>query len=243
MRLHDGPRALLELTASVLEAPATSRSPLDVGLCGLLDLVEADRADAGFVSPSIPWYQPVSVVARSPVDTDGFRVPIADPVVHGVLAADAPVFVADTAEQVPVGPVHTLLTGNNTRSMVVRRIDDEIDPFGIVCIDWVDRHVDEVDPDLLDLIDYFVTRIWAPILRLHETANDGRGRWPIEALTDAEREVVALAAQGLTYREIARQRATSVNTVGQQLRSARQKTGARNTAELVSMANVAMEGF
>ncbi|MDH3299921.1 MAG: helix-turn-helix transcriptional regulator [Acidimicrobiia bacterium] len=234
MPLDDKPRALLELTASVLEASATARSPLEAGLRGLLDLVEADRADAGYVSPSIPWYQPVTVVARTDVDTDGFRVPISDPVVNGVLTAEASVFVADTAEQVPVGPVRTLLTGNNTWSIVVRRIDDEVDAFGIVCIDWVDRHVTDVDGDLLELIDYFVTRIWAPILRLHDGANAEPS--PLGTLTAAEHEVVALAARGLTYGEIARERGTSINTVSQQLRAARLKVGARNTAELTSMA-------
>jgi len=235
MRLQDQPRALLELAASILEASAKGRSPLEVGLRGLLDLVEADRADGGFVSASVPWYQPTSVVARSGVDIDGFRVPLDDPVVQGVLTADVPVFVTDTVEQIPVGPVRTLLMGNNTRSMIVRRIDDESDAFGIVCIDWVDRRLRDIDRDQLELIDYFVTRIWSPILRLHEHSTDQEPS-PLDTLTAAEQEVVALAAQGLTYSDIARERGTSVNTVGQQLRAARQKVGARNTAELTSMA-------
>ena len=234
MRLDDKPRALLELTASVIEASAAARSPLEAGLRGLLELIDADRADAGYVSPSIPWYQPSAIVARAGVDTGGFRVPISDPVVNGVLTTDTPVFVADTAEQIPAGPVRTLLTGNHTWSMVVRRIDDETDAFGLVCIDWVDRHMADIDGDLLELLDYFVTRIWAPILRLHDGANHDPS--PLGTLTAAEHEVVALAAQGLTYGEIARERGTSINTVSQQLRAARLKVGARNTAELTSMA-------
>ncbi len=175
-------------------------------------------------------------MARTDVDTDGFRVPVNDPVVYGVLAGEAPVFVADTAEQIPVGPVRTLLTANKTTSMIVRRIDDEADAFGIVCLDWVDRHAPDVDVDLLELIDHFVTRIWAPILRLHESEQYHRENSQLETLTAAEHEVVALAAQGLTYGEIARERGTSVNTVSQQLRAARLKVGARNTAELISLA-------
>ncbi len=230
------PRALLELTASVLEASATANSPLEAGLRGLLELVEADRADGGYVSPWTLWYQPSSIVARTEVEVDRFRVPIDDPVVHGVLTTEASVFVNDTAEQIPPGPVRTLLMENRTRSMVVRRIDDESDAFGIVCIDWVDRKPDDVDHDLLELIDYFVTRIWSPILQLHESAHQHQESSPLETLTAAEHEVVALAAQGLTYGEIARERGTSVNTVSQQLRAARLKAGARNTAELTSMA-------
>lgn len=236
MRLANQPQALLELTASVLEASAASRSPLEAGLRGLLELVQADRADGGYVSPSTPWYQPTSLVAGAGVQTHGFRVPLDDPVVHSVLTLDAAVFVADTAEQIPAGPVRTLLAGNRTRSMVVRRIDDETDTFGIVCIDWVDRHLEDMDGDVLELIDYFVTRIWSPILRLHEIAHQNQETSPLETLTAAEHEVVMLAAQGLTYGDIARERGTSVNTVSQQLRAARLKAGARNTAELTSMA-------
>lgn len=55
------------------------------------------------------------------------------------------------------------------------------------------------------------------------------------ALTLTELEVVRLAAKGLTYSEIAATLKKSVRTVDNQLRSAREKLGARNQIDLVRL--------
>jgi DNA-binding CsgD family transcriptional regulator len=54
-----------------------------------------------------------------------------------------------------------------------------------------------------------------------------------EGLTEAEREVVAYALEGLTNGEIARRRGTSPNTVANQLRAVYQKFGVSGRLELV----------
>lgn len=54
-------------------------------------------------------------------------------------------------------------------------------------------------------------------------------------VTAAEREVFAEALGGKSYREIAEQRGTSMNTVKTQVRSLLQKTGTRSLPQLVSI--------
>lgn len=65
--------------------------------------------------------------------------------------------------------------------------------------------------------------------------------WPIprptrdhEALSAAEREIVALLVEGCTYAEIASDRGTSLGTVKKQIASAYRKLGVGSRAELVA---------
>lgn len=59
---------------------------------------------------------------------------------------------------------------------------------------------------------------------------------PAVALSPAEREVVALLAQGLAPKEIAARRGTSVATVRTQIKRAKRSAGARTLDELVATA-------
>lgn len=61
-----------------------------------------------------------------------------------------------------------------------------------------------------------------------------RGRATAVALTDRDREIVALVAQGLTNREIAGLLHISTNTVKQTLKRIFQRLGVRNRAQLVA---------
>ncbi|MFW5920604.1 MAG: response regulator [Polyangiales bacterium] len=54
-------------------------------------------------------------------------------------------------------------------------------------------------------------------------------------VTAAEREVFAEALQGKSYREMAEQRGTSMNTIKSQVRSLLQKTGTRSLPQLMSI--------
>lgn len=141
---------------------------------------------------------------------------------------------ADVRDDLPGGPVRDLLVETGTRTIVVRRLEQNGDGCGLVCIDWVDRRAD-LPAEALELVDYFVSRIWSPLLLRAVADPEPAQPDPLARLSNAERGVVELAAAGLSYREIAARRDTSVNTVGQQLRSARAKVGARNTAKLCAL--------
>ncbi|MEZ4220611.1 MAG: helix-turn-helix transcriptional regulator [Polyangiaceae bacterium] len=57
----------------------------------------------------------------------------------------------------------------------------------------------------------------------------------LRELTPAEREVVALVCRGCSNKEIASQRGTSVNTVGNQLAAVYGKLGVASRFELVDL--------
>jgi DNA-binding CsgD family transcriptional regulator len=60
----------------------------------------------------------------------------------------------------------------------------------------------------------------------------------LPVLADRQREVLALAARGLTHRQIAQKLYLSPYTVFEYLKSARERLGARNTAHAVAIAIV-----
>lgn len=228
------PAALLEATAELIAAGPGLTDQLDAGLRGLLRLLGADRADSGLVATSSPAYRPMRIAAGEDVPIVPFEVPTADPVVSAVLATGRPAMLADVRNDLATGPVRDLLVGTGTRTIVVRRLEHNSDGCGLVCIDWVDRCAD-LPAEALEMVDYFVTRIWSPLLLRAVVDPEPLRPDPLAALTTAERAIVELASAGLSYREIAARRRTSINTVGQQLRSARAKVGARNTAELCAL--------
>jgi DNA-binding CsgD family transcriptional regulator len=225
------PAALLEATATQIEAGSSPAAQLEVGLRSLLALVGADRGDVGVVAAGARAYRPDVQLSADASGTEPFEVPLTDPLVRSILATPEAVLVPEVAERLEGGPVRDLLVGSSTRSILVRRLDDHDDGCGLVCIDWVDLAVEAVE-----LVDWFVSRVWSPLLAkaLAESRHPAPTS-PLACLTAAERSVVELAASGCSYAEIADARRTSVNTVNQQLRSARHKAGVRNTAELCSL--------
>ena len=229
------PAVLLEATADLIAVGPHLADQLDTGLRGLLRLLGADRGDTGFVTTTSPSYRPMHMVAAADVPIEPFEIPAVDPLVRAVLAAPETTMVSDVRDDLASGPVQDLLLGTGTRSIVVRRLDHHDDGYGLVCIDWVGRTAD-LPTEALELVDYFVSRIWSPLLL--RSAAERPAAPPsdeLSALSPAERAVVELAAAGLSYAAIAARRNTSINTVNQQLRSARRKLGARNTAELCAL--------
>ena len=235
MSLAPPPAALLEVTAEVVAAGPVVRAQFDAGLRGLIRLLGADRGDSDFVATASPSYRPSHLASAPDASVAPFEVPLDDPLVQSVLAAPAAFLITDVRDDLADGPVRDLLIDNRTRSIIVQRLGHNDDGCGLVCIDWVDREAD-VSTEAVELVDFFVTHIWTPLLL--RAAVEGARTVRTDALatlTTAERAVADLAAAGLSYREIASCRATSINTVGQQLRSARGKVEARNTAELCAL--------
>ena len=225
----------MEATADLIAVGCHVERQLDAGLTGLLQLLGADRGDAGFVGSVADPYRPARMAAMPDVATEPFEVAAGDPLVVAVMSTPEPMLVADVCADLTDGPVRDLLVGNGTRSILVRRLERHDDGCGLVCIDWTDR-VPDVPTEALELVDYFVSRIWSPMLMRSVTERSPvAGGGVLAQLSAAERSVVELAATGLSYAEIAGRRQTSTNTVSQQLRSARAKTGARNTAELCGL--------
>lgn len=236
MKASRQPVELWDPTLAVLEAASTRDGcPLTVGLEQLRQLVGADRADGGYVSSPASTYQPAKMVVapdRAPAD---FELPVSDPLVSAIFTSSRPVVVSDFAADVPDGLCRATMLDIDTRAVIARRMDVEDRVFGLICLDWVgEAHT--VDRLLVDLVDVFILSVVAPILV--STAADRSVPEPpglLSELSEAEVDVVRLAADGLSYREIADALGKSVHTIDHQLLSARRRLGAKNTSQLVQL--------
>ena len=238
MTSQTAPMALLEAAAALLDVVPDPGVTLQVGLEAASRLLAGDRADGGWLAAGAGSYRPTRTIGVTCAPSPTFRVALDDPVITGVLAADHAIAVESIEEQLPSGPIRSLLLGMSTRSMAVSRLEHDGVPYGLVCIDWVDSCRD-LDTDLLELFGYFTTRILSPVLKRAIVEHRPAVHQWSERLTSAEFEVACLAAAGNTYDQIAHRRGVSANTVSQQLRAARRKAGVSNTAELCARLGLA----
>jgi DNA-binding CsgD family transcriptional regulator len=222
---------LVEATERVAAADLDPVRVLAAGLEAMRAMVSANRADGGFVRRRSDVYRPSHVATDPTTMACAVEVSAGDDLVVNVLAHDRVFAVHEVEEVLPEGPLRAQLSESCTRSIVVRRLATDDDPFGLVCLDWVGvPHQSTVEE--LSLLDLFSARVLAPLLR-EAWATGASGPRPAHPpLSPAELEVALLAAEGLTYAEIADTLDKSVSTVGHQLAAARRKTGARNGVEL-----------
>ena len=89
---------------------------------------------------------------------------------------------------------------------------------------------------LSSLIDEMSKAAWGTVEDRPETGARGTVGHPTIALTEAELQIVALLAQGLSNKEIARRRGVSDSTVKTQVQRTGAKLGATRRAEIVALA-------
>ncbi|MEE8603602.1 helix-turn-helix transcriptional regulator [Euzebya tangerina] len=229
-------RDLWEATTSVLEVGHDAGLVMRRGLEALCTLLAADRADGGHAHTGQTTYRPSWAVSVGDDPPSSFALPLDDQVLRQVLATPRTFVVHDVREELGSSTTGQVMTELGTRAMVVRRLERAGDGNGVICVDWVDRPA-ELDSLQVALVEEFVTKVLQPVLR--QARSQPRHPDPLATLSDAESDVARLAAAGLTYREIADSRGTSINTVGHQLAAARRKLGVANTAALCRVISTA----
>lgn len=238
-RRHNTPGPLLDCVAHMLLYLDQPDILLEVALAYLVRTLAACRGDAGRLTPTAPFYTPTAIYLDPRRDAPtmlGANVPNQHPVLQLVWHTNGPVRL-ETVETNPIiGNLRDAFMAVRSRSMVARRLDYHNAMLGLICVDHTEES-HEWQPGELALIDEFCQEFLAPLLdyslRLsYQTPIGNTG----VTLTPAEREVVRLAAKGLSYGEIAHALGKSIRTVDNQLRSAREKFGARNQTELVRLA-------
>ena len=238
-RRHNTPGPLLDCVAHMLlylDQPATL---LEVALAYLVRALTVCRGDAGIVSVHTPAYTPCAVFLDPRRDAPtmlGASLSNLHPMLQLVWRSDAPVRFEQVEDNPIIGDLREAFLELRSRSMVARRLEYHNAILGLICLDHTEES-HEWQPRELALIDDFCREFLAPLLNysllMSQPAPQSSGT---NLLTPAELEVVRLAANGLSYSEIARALGKSIRTVDNQLRSAREKLGARNQTDLVRRA-------
>ncbi len=237
-RRHNTPRPMLDCVAHMLLYIDQPDTLLEIALGYLVHTLSACRGDAGVTAPHLPAYNPSAIYLdpRRDVPTMlGVSLPNKHPVTQLVWRTNGSVRF-ELIEQNPViGDLRDAFMSLRSRSMIARRLEYHDAALGLICID----HTEEShlwQPCELTLIEDFCQEFLAPVLAYSLQLSKS---FPVEksvsTLTSAELDVVRLAAKGLTYSEIANTLSKSARTVDNQLRSAREKLGARNQIDLVRL--------
>ncbi len=235
---RDTPGPLLDCVAHMLLYIDQPDTLLEVALSYLVRTLAVCRGDAGVSAPHLPSYIPTAVYLDPRRDAPtmlGANISNQHPILQLIWRTNGPVRFEQVEQNPVIGDLREAFISLRSRSMVARSIEHHNTKLGLICLDHTEEsHVWQ--PHELALIDDFCQEFLAPIfaysLQLSKRLPAVRSA---SALTSAELEVVRLAAGGLTYNEIAATLNKSVRTVDNQLRSAREKLGARNQIDLVRL--------
>ena len=237
-RRHNTPRPLLDCLAHMLLYIDQPDTLLEIALSYLVHTLSACRGDAGVTAPYLPSYDPSAVYLDPRRDAPtmlGVSLPNTHPLTQLVWHTNGPVCFEQIEQNPVIGDLRDAFISLRSRSMIARRLEHHTVALGLICLDHTEEsHVWQ--PRELALIEDFCQEFLAPMLAYSLQLSKSL---PVEksasTLTSAELDVVRLAARGLTYSEIATTLSKSARTVDNQLRSAREKLGARNQIDLVRL--------
>jgi DNA-binding CsgD family transcriptional regulator len=220
------PASMLDCAAHMLLYFDAQEAVHRIALRFLLERFQASRTHLGYGHPSMRSYLCSSTETLADLGIPIPQRPIPNDleVIQRVWRSSEPV----CFDPNDIPGFEKIWVAAQTKAKLACRMEFEDQIFGMVCID------DTVSartwqPSDVAYLGLFVRRFLAPILSWRQRV---QGRKPAR-LTEAEQNVVRLAAQGFTYKEIARALARSSNTVDNQLKSARSKLGVRNNVELL----------
>jgi DNA-binding CsgD family transcriptional regulator len=228
---ESAPSSMLDCGAHMLLYLDEPSTVLKIGLHHLLERFDATRIDLGFASPCDPFYRASTVERRpdcSAPNVLGVKIPNRHCAVQTIWHSNNPICF-DIRNEPGLHSLRPMLDHLSTRAKMARRLEWRGSGFGIICVDQTEERRSWHGAELV-YFDQFVLRFLSPIIvesRLWQACA------PEVVLSEAERRVVRLAAQGLAYKEIAAALHKSPNTVDNQLRHVRTKLGVRNQVELV----------
>ncbi len=201
--------------------------------------LDVDRMDGGLGRPNDETYYPAYV--QSVRDDDESLALFAAPMnnrntaFQAVWNADCPLIFNNVQEDARIdGALREQMCQASAFGKMSSALRYENRAFGIVC---ADRTHEKGRWSVRD-VDYFVElvqKVLSPILYAsHLISERGDVRLKKDGLSDAECEVLQLAAEGKSYKEIAFILSKSVSTIDHQLRSARRKYNVHSTPRLVA---------
>lgn len=206
---------------------------LQLTLDHLVDTVGAARGDAGFLAENDRSYVPHAVVAdeSSAAKITNTPLPNQHPVLQAAWRSPDPMSISRVRNNKMLGTLEPVFCDLSASAMLATAIRHGSLGLGLVCLDETDRQR-PWSAKTIERVRYFLDEWAAPVLHTSLLLAAAR---EVSPLTPAELRTVRLLARGLSYAEIAAHLGRSVHTVDNQLRSARSKTGARNSVDLLRL--------
>ncbi|MEM8845273.1 MAG: LuxR C-terminal-related transcriptional regulator [Pseudomonadota bacterium] len=231
----DYPFGMLNAAAQMILYIDSPREVVRIGLQYLVSELSVCRADAGFATPSHLHYTPIAEFCNSKTDPPsitGLIIPNQHNAMQTIWNSDKPIKYEKVKTNEALGDLRQPLLDAGCRSMLLQKLTWEDEPIGIVCIDYtVSEH--EWSNLEIDFMENFCANYLGPLAAISNYWFNPKMHSMFSKPTESELAAIRLAANGLSYKQIATKLSKSIRTVENQFRNARKRLGAKNQIELI----------
>ncbi len=226
---------MLNCAAHMIICIENPKQLVEVGLEFLVKELCVSRADAGFATPSNKHYTPITEFRNSqinPPSITGLILPNQHPAMKAVWQSSTCVAINDVSKDPNLGDLRNIFLGADCKSMLLHKLSWGQQPIGIACIDYTNlTHIWNTDE--VDYMHKFCSNFLGPLAGTSNYWFNPKLHSMFSKPTQSELVAIRLAAQGMSYKQIAEQLNKSTRTIENQFRNARNRLNARNQIELV----------
>ena len=226
---------MLNCAAQMILMIDNPKEVVRIGLQYLVTELSVCRADAGFATPSHLHYTPIAEFCNpdtSPPSITGLVMPNQHKVMQKVWKSSTPVRYEHVEKNPALSDFRQALLDSGCKSMLMQKLVWENEPIGISCIDFT-VHEHEWSTLEIRFMKSFCTMFLGPLAGISNYWFNPKLHSMFTKPTDSELQAIRLAANGLSYKQIADKLNKSTRTIENQFRNARKRLGVRNQIELI----------
>ena len=229
------PDTMLDCVAHMILSIENPTETVRIALTYMGGYLSTCRADAGFASPTDREYTPLAEYCSKktkPPSVAEFIISNQHDVMQRVWRSRTPVKYESVATNPLLKDVRDILQAIHSKSMMLQRLVWNKEPIGITCVDHTLREHEWKDSEVT-FMHQFCTEFFAPLAGISNYWHNPTMHQMFKKPSDSELSAIRLAAEGMSYKQIADQLNKSVRTIENQLRNARLRLNASNQAELI----------
>lgn len=230
------PHEMLYCAANLILEMDHPRQILDIGLEYMVNMLDACRADGGFLTPADKRYTPLTVYYNhryNPPGCDSTSYSNKTRVFQRAWRQQTPVTCDNVYTSELLKDSRKVFSTINSQSILFQRLTLEGQAIGMTCIDFTrDSHSWRAEE--VEFVQQFCDRFLGPLSGISEYWRRSNQNHPASKLSDAELRVIRLLAKGNSYKQIADFLGKSIRTVENQIRNSRNRMCATNIPELIS---------
>lgn len=227
---------ILNCVAHLILSIEIPEDVMNIALEFLVGKFSASRANGGFVTPKDRLYKPASIrCGEDQRQTDFGGVVFSNQlkVFQKAWTQHAPVVCEDVKNSPLLQDSRKKFEAISSQSILMQRLTFGGDPVGIACVDFThERHAWTAEE--IRIMESFCDTFLGPLAGISRYWHSPKKFQPVKKPTPSELAAIRLAANGKSYKQIARELGKSVRTIENQLRNARCTLDAANQAELIS---------
>lgn len=226
---------MLNCAAQMILMIDNPKEVMRIGLQYLVTELSVCRADAGFATPEHLEYTPITEFCNpitKPPSITGLVIPNQHPVMQKIWQSQQSVKYEQVANNVELKELRQTLTDAGCRSMLMQKLVWDGEAIGIACIDFT-LHEHEWSTLECSLMESFCMMFLGPLAGISNYWFNPKLHSMFSKPTESELLAIRLAAEGMSYKQIAANLNKSTRTIENQFRNARKRLGARNQVELI----------